>query len=144
MCVMVESVLGDNPFARKIQTLNEKQPRMTTSASKVVSTDEHLEVLLQQESMQSSDLLQVVVHCFRAAALDGSKQEDNEKVSGSPASYWCSHTVCPSVSYLPLEALGCLKIHETQAANIYSALHLSVELCVQRSACACMCTYAGM
>lgn len=45
------------------------------------------------------------------------------------------------MSYLAMEGLGCLNIHEAQAANIHSALHLSVEqpLCVFKEVHASVC-----
>lgn len=52
------------------------------------------------------------------------------------------------MSYLALEALGWLNIHGAQAANIHSALHLSVEqlhyVFKEECVCACVCVCAGM
>lgn len=82
---MMESALGDDPFTRKnpdfgasVQTLKGQQPRMAASASEVGSTEEHLEVVQQQESMSSSDLL----HSggFSVAALGGSSKTKRKRV----------------------------------------------------------------
>lgn len=49
------------------------------------------------------------------------------------------------MSYLALEALGWLNIHGAQAANVHSALHLSVEqlhyVFKEECVCGCMCVY---
>lgn len=58
---------------------------------------------------------------------------------------WCPCIVGNEavMSYLALAAPGWLNIHGAQAANVHSALHLSVEqhyVFKEESVCACMCT----